>query len=123
MTGAKLWIFLIVSLVFNAGGNISLKAGMKSMPINGSILQLSTILILLQHPLILLGLALFTVSFVGYSLVLSGMSLSLAYPIMTGGGFVIVVLASLILFAEEASLLRILGIMFIIAGIWIASRY
>jgi len=123
MTGAKLWILLIVSLVLNAGANLSLKAGMKSMPINGSILQLSTILILLQHPLILLGLALFTVSFVGYSLVLSGMSLSLAYPIMTGGGFVIVVLASLILFAEEASLLRILGIMFIIAGIWIASRY
>jgi len=123
MTGAKLWILLIVSLVLNAGANLSLKAGMKSMPINGSILQLSTILILLQHPLILLGLALFTVSFVGYSLVLSGMSLSLAYPIMTGGGFVIVVLASLILFAEEASLLRILGIMFIVAGIWIASRY
>lgn len=123
MTGAKLWILLIVSLVLNAGANLSLKAGMKSMPINGSILQLSTILILLQHLLILLGLALFTVSFVGYSLVLSGMSLSLAYPIMTGGGFVIVVLASLILFAEEASLLRILGIMFIIAGIWIASRY
>ena len=123
MTGAKLWILLFVSLVLNAGANLSLKAGMKSMPINGSILQLSTILILLQHPLILLGLALFTVSFVGYSLVLSGMSLSLAYPIMTGGGFVIVVLASLILFAEEASLLRILGIMFIVAGIWIASRY
>ncbi|MGB9772870.1 MAG: SMR family transporter [Bacteroidota bacterium] len=123
MSETKIWILLSISLLLNAGANISLKAGMKAVPNNGNLLHVSTLQLLLQNPLILLGLLLFGVSFIGYSLVLSSLNLSVAYPVMTGGGFVVVILASALFFSEQISLLRILGIVLIAVGIWFASRF
>jgi small multidrug resistance pump len=114
-------IVLACAIVFNAGANILLKLGMKDA---GSIAKLGIgkmIALAVTNVWVWLGLASFGIAFILYSIVLSRMKLSIAYPIMTSCGYVIVVVAAMFLFAEEASLLKFAGIGLIAAGIWVVS--
>ncbi len=114
-------IVLACAIVFNAGANILLKLGMKDAGSLGKLGILKMIEIALTNVWVWLGLASFGIAFVLYSIVLSRMKLSIAYPIMTSCGYIIVVVAAMLLFAEQPSLLRFGGIALIIAGIWVIS--
>jgi len=114
------WILLIVSLALNATGNLLAKYAMKDAPSNVGMLSLA--LYAITSWKVWLGIACFGIAFGGYALVLTKMDLSLAYPIMTTGGFLIIITASFFLFSEHISLLRVIGILLMIAGIWIISR-
>ncbi len=114
------WILLIISLTLNAGGNLLAKYAMKDAPSNIGILSLA--LYAIANWKIWLSVTCFGVAFVGYAVVLTKMDLSLAYPIMTTAGFLIIMFASFFLFSEQMSLLRVIGISLMIAGIWIISK-
>lgn len=113
-----IYTLLILSLISNALANVFIKAGMRDY--TGG---LSGILYhFLKNPLILIGLLFFGFAFIGYSLVLSRLQLSIAYPIMTGAGFAIVSILSFMLFGESFSLFKVIGVIFIFIGIILLSR-
>jgi len=103
----------------NALANIFIKAGMRNY--TGGI-NLSFISYMIRNFNIIIGLLLFGLAFIGYSFTLSRLQLSIAYPIMTGVGFLIVSIFSIALFSEPFNLSKILGIVFIFIGIVFLSR-
>ena len=114
---------LVVAIVFNAGANIMLKAGMKNA---GSIAENGIggmVMRALSSVYVWAGLMAFGIAFVFYSVVLSKMKLSVAYPIMTSAGFAIVAVASWLMFQEDLTWHKLAGIAVIAVGIWIVSAF
>jgi multidrug transporter EmrE-like cation transporter len=72
--------------------------------------------------IVLLGIAFFSIALVSYSYVLSHIQLSIAYPIMTSLGFVIVIVTSLLYLNENLTMIQILGIFSIILGVWLVAK-
>lgn len=114
------WLLLVLSLSLNASGNVIAKYAMKEAPANANFSSL--ILFTVTNWKVLLSMACFSVAFGGYAMVLTKMDLSLAYPIMTTGGFLIILVASFFLFSEHISVMRIIGFLIVIVGIWLISR-
>jgi len=67
--------------------------------------------------MVLAGVGLFALNIVAYSYVLSKIQLSIAYPIMTSVGFLIVVGFSVFALKEQVSMVQIIGIVMIVAGV------
>ncbi len=113
---------LILALSANAAANLLIRAGMRDRPIDpadpvGALRQI------LLNPLVVGGIALFAVNVVSYAYVLSRVPVSLAYPIMTGTGFLIVVSASALWLGESLDLVQGVGLLLIVAGVvMVASR-
>jgi small multidrug resistance pump len=114
-------IVLACAIVFNAGANILLKLGMKNAGNIGELGFVKMFTVAITNIWVWLGLFSFGIAFILYSIVLSKMKLSIAYPIMTSCGYVIVVIAAMILFGEQLSLPKVGGIVLIAAGIWVIS--
>lgn len=72
-----------------------------------------------QSGWLMTGIILFGISFLVYLFVLSKFQLSIAYPILVSAGILLIALASRFLFNESLSWLQILGIIFIIFGIFL----
>ena len=72
-----------------------------------------------QSGWLITGIILFGISFLVYLFVLSKFQLNIAYPILVSAGIILIALASWVLFREPLSLLQILGIIFIIFGIFL----
>lgn len=118
----KTWfVFLIFAILFNALANILIKIGMageKGLFQEGIV---SAVITILTNPYAFLGIASFGLAFILYSGVLSQLDLSIAYPIMTGTGFLLVLIASVFLFHEVVNIYRLFGIAAIIMGITLIS--
>ncbi|MGJ8454390.1 DMT family transporter [Pseudothermotoga sp. U03pept] len=111
-------LLLITAIIANALANVFVKVGAPSLETKGfKQLLLSTV----KNVYIWLGLFCFGLAFIFYTMVLTKAKLSVAYPVMTSAGFVIVSLFSYFLFKETFSLWKILGILIIAIGIWIIS--
>lgn len=67
------------------------------------------------------GIALFGLAFILYSLVLTKVNLSIAYPVMTSLGLVIISLVSLLVFKEVITSTQVGGLLLIIIGVWLVS--
>jgi small multidrug resistance pump len=114
---------LIIAIICNAAANIFLKMGMKEA---GDLMEkgpVQMIIKVITSGYCILGLISFGIAFFAYSYVLTKMKLSIAYPIMTSGGFAIVTVAAVWLFAEQITVWRVLGIGVIALGIWIVSTF
>ena len=107
----------IIAVIFNATANILIKSsslGDKNSQ-SGSIATLI-------NPYFIAGLASFGFALLGYRFVLGkGLKLSLAYPVFTSSGFIIVLIASAVFFKERLSVLQWVGIGFIILGVWLTA--
>jgi multidrug transporter EmrE-like cation transporter len=114
-----IYLILILSLMANALANVFIKAGMKDY--KGGI-NISFISHMLKTPNVIIGLLFFALAFIGYSFVLSRLQLSIAYPIMTGAGFLVVSIFSLVLFNEPFNIFKVLGMVFIFVGIIFLAR-
>jgi multidrug transporter EmrE-like cation transporter len=115
-------IALAVALTANAAANLLIRAGMRGRALDlaepGAVLRG-----IVLNPLVLGGLALFALNVVSYAYVLSRVPLSIAYPIMTSAGFLIVVTASSLLFHETLAPVQIAGAVVILVGVaMVASR-
>lgn len=90
---------LIVALVLNAAANVLMKMGMKSVADAGGVLKdgaIGAIKMVATTPTLLLGLAFFALNavFYMYALQSKALKISVAYPIMVGGGFAVIALVA-----------------------------
>ncbi len=115
-------IYLVIALLFNALANILMKlANVKNvLPPDASLMDKVTGLYL-SWPF-LVGLAAFGMNLLFYTQALNKMSLSVAYPIMTGSGFAIIGLAGYWMFSERLTLVQTAGIFLILIGITLIAQ-
>jgi multidrug transporter EmrE-like cation transporter len=114
------YIFLIVALVFNASANILMKLGARAIesgPDLSALAPIDKILALATNWYLMLGLVLFASNVLFYIVALKRINLSLAYPIMTSGGFLIISLYSVYYLKEHLGIMQIVGIVMIAGGI------
>ncbi|TGK15667.1 cation transporter [Leptospira fluminis] len=111
----------VVALFFNALANILIKAsslGDKTDTVPG----IEGLVRSFLHPVFFAGIASFGIALLGYRWVLGkGLKLSLAYPVFTSAGFIIVLLASTFLFKEKLNWSQWAGILLIVAGVWLTA--
>jgi multidrug transporter EmrE-like cation transporter len=115
-----IWFVLALAIVANASANILIKAAMreKNFETGGAASLVSAI----WSPFMLAGIMMFVVALAGYSLVLSKMNLSVAYPVMTTMGFIVVLTASWLFFGEAITAVQIVGYALMLSGVWLVLR-
>lgn len=113
------WIVLILAIVLNAIANILIKLGMIGSKEEGIVNMLKTKWFSLP---IIGGITCFGLALVTYSYVLSKMNLSVAYPVMTSSGFILIGLASWLFFKETITVVQLVGFGFLIMGIWLVAK-
>jgi len=105
------YLFLLLALGLNATASILLKlssSGRKNK------VSLST---LLSSHYLWLALLSFSLNFVFYTLALSKINLSIAYPVMAGGGFFVITLFSIFHLKEPIHKRQLFGIFVLTLGI------
>ena len=113
------YVFLIVALLFNASANILMKLGataLEGMDL-GSKSTTEKIISLATNWYLVFGLLLFASNVGFYVIALKRINLSIAYPIMTSGGFLLISLFSVYYLKEQLGALQISGIVLIAVGI------
>ena len=114
-------IFLILAIVFNAGANILMKAGVMTDPVKLSDGIIPFVLSYVTNFKLMSGIACFGIALVFYTKALEKFNLSIAYPMMTSCGLIIVTLWSLFVFQEKLSAVQFGGLFMIIGGIWLLN--
>lgn len=114
-------IFLILAIIFNAGANIMMKAGVTTNPIKMESGLINFILSYLTNWQLMLGLIFFGTALIFYTKALEKFNLSIAYPLMTSCGLIIVTLWSVFVFHEKLNMFQTGGIFMIIGGIWMLN--
>jgi multidrug transporter EmrE-like cation transporter len=116
----KTVIIFAFAIICNSSANIFLKAGMLRIEQGGTLVQ--TITRAARQPLVWVGVTSFALALMFYSVVLSKINLSIAYPLMVSLGLIIVILASYFFLTESISIVQIVGFILIIAGVWLVSK-
>lgn len=115
------WVVaLSIGVIFNALANILIKYAM----FNKTNIEFTTLSIIksILNPYLLLGLTCFGLALGAYSYSLTKYELSVAYPVMTSLGLIIVAQTSAFLFQESFGLQKILGTALIIIGVVLVAR-
>ena len=122
----KYVISLAVAVVLNACANLLMKFGVKSINKSSGIMSasnpISVVKTLMTSPIILIGLFCFATNVILYSYALQRFKVSLAYPIMVGAGFAIIVLVARFSGLNERLVLsQWIGVGLIFAGVILIS--
>lgn len=113
---------ILTSVFLGAMGQVLVKLGATNLTLDfSSKYILSSILSILKNVPVMCGIISYGISFLLWIKVLSKVELSYAYP-MVSLGYVIVMIFSYFLFKENISLLRVIGVIFIIIGVVLISR-
>lgn len=114
---------ILVGVLLNAGAQLALKQGMRSIGYFGFQLENGPRIVsaVLSSPSILAGLACYSISVVVWLLVLSRVEVSFAYPFLSIG-YIVTAFAGRLWFAEAISLTRWSGIIVICLGVWLITR-
>lgn len=121
----QILIIFCVAVFFNALANILIKSSSLNdsiaPPEAGGIIGMITAFL---NPIFIGGLACFGFALLGYRFVLGkGLKLSLAYPVFTSSGFIVVLIASAIFFRERLTWTQWTGIAFIMIGVWLTALH
>lgn len=118
------WILLFIGVLFNSFANIFMKAAaLKNTPqAQEALFNLNSILKLVLNPFMIAGIFSFIVALGAYSYSLKHFDLSIAYPIMTSLGLIIVSTASVLFYKEHFDLVKLSGMLFILLGVIMVSR-
>lgn len=115
--------FILLGVLLNAAAQLLLKAGTNAVGrfdfTAGNIIPIGTKLALEPH--VLGGVACYVVSLVVWLIGLSRVEVSVAYP-MLSIGYVINALAAWYLFGESLTAQKLVGIGFIVAGVFLVTR-
>jgi len=117
-------VFLVGCIVLAASGNLLLKAGMSRMGnISETTVGMATYVVQTAlTPQIIIGVVFYVVSFAMWLSLLSMVEISAVYPIFVSAAFLVVMGASAIWLGEHVSLLRALGTLVVVLGIFLVSR-
>jgi multidrug transporter EmrE-like cation transporter len=117
------YLLLAASMLLNALANFTIKLAVRGEELDLAPAHLgATLKTLAADPVLWCGLALFGLAFVGYTLVLSRLNLSTAYPAMAGGGFLLVFFLSALYLKEAVTGAHLGGAFLIILGMWLLLR-
>lgn len=116
----KNYIILLFAIICNACANILIKIGMMKFEMPSSIFGLIKRVVL--NPAIISGIFLFILALGAYAYILSKLNLSIAYPIMTSLGYMIVILISWLFLHETITFIQTVGFILIILGVWFVAR-
>lgn len=111
-----MWPFLLLAILCNSAANVAMKVATGSL---GPSLDIRS---LVGSAWLWLGVTLFGVALIFYLAVLQRMQLSVAYPIMTGTGFMLVTIASVFLFNETITWTKVFGSGVILIGAILLTR-
>lgn len=116
-------IYILISVLVGALGQILLKKGMSSMgPLTLSTNQAIPILWkMATNPYVIVGLGIYVIGTIFWLTALSRVDLSYAYP-FASLSYVVMLIASWWLLDENISLLRIIGSIVVILGVILISR-
>lgn len=115
------YVYLILALTLNAIANILMKLGAESSG-GGLFRVFADIRLVLGNPHLMLGVFCFVLALAFYTLVLSKMNLSVAYPIMTSLGFLIVVGFSVLALHEAVNWWQYAGMGLILVGVVLVAQ-
>jgi multidrug transporter EmrE-like cation transporter len=114
---------LVTGVLLNAGAQLLLKAGTNRVGefafTLDNVVPIGSRLV--ANPPILAGLACYVVSVVVWILALSRVPVSVAYP-MLSLGYVVNAFAAYMLFGESLGMQKLVGIGFIIVGVFLVAR-
>jgi len=114
---------ILTGVLLNAGAQLLLKAGTTRIGAfeftSGNIIPVG--MQLATQPHIIGGLACYVVSVVVWIMALSRVPVSIAYP-MLSIGYIVNAVAAYYLFGEALAGQKLLGIGFIIVGVWLVAR-
>lgn len=114
-------LLLICAIILNATANILMKLGAQRM--GGLSLNIEGLKNFLTNPIIWAGVTSFGLTLVLYTYVLSKMKLSVAYPLMTSLGFLIVVSFSVLYLKEAVHWPQVVGLLLVIGGLYLIAQY
>jgi multidrug transporter EmrE-like cation transporter len=126
----KNFLLIIFSVVLGVGGQISIKHGVGLASSQGSSgitqsLDLGSVVSFLQsaatNRFVILGFLLYLVSAASWLVILSRVDLSFAYP-MISIGYIVIVVLSKYLFDEPVTSLRIAGTLLVCGGVFLLLR-
>jgi multidrug transporter EmrE-like cation transporter len=109
-----IYLLALVSIFLGAVGQFLLKVGAKALGEGGSVGH--TLLQMAVTPAVLLGVVCFGTSFISWVFVLRKLDLAVAYPMVSLGYIIVVVLAKAFL-GEQITLPKVVGLGLIIAGV------
>jgi small multidrug resistance pump len=118
----KYAIALAVALLLNASANLMMKAGMTRVQADGGVLAgglAQAFRTVLTSPILVIGLVCFALNAACYMFALQSptLKISLAYPVMVGGGYAIIALVAYLLLGERMTPGQWLGVALILAGV------
>lgn len=116
-------LLILVCVALGVGGQLLLKHGMSAD--RDAVDRMDEVLPRLAkaaiNPVVIAGFLLYALSAALWLIVLTRAELSWAYP-MLSLGYVLVVLLSRVLFHEAVTPPRLVGTLVIVAGVWLISR-
>ncbi len=119
-------VALLTALVLNAVANILIKVGSSKAEQAGGLLAngpLGAIKTVLTSPALLIGLTCFglNAAFYMYALQSKTLRISIAYPIMVGGGYAIIATVGYLVLNERLNLIQGVGVAMILIGVIIVA--
>jgi multidrug transporter EmrE-like cation transporter len=121
--GLAAYLLLAACMLLNALANFVIKLAVRGQQFQLDLAHLGeTLKHLATNPVLWGGVACFGVALVGYSIVLSRLNLSTAYPVMAGGGFLLVFVLSALYLREAVTMSQFGGALCIVLGMWLLLR-
>ena len=121
----KYVLALCAALVLNATANLLMKVGMKAVQHEGGLLRAGVVPAvgtILTHPVLLIGLVCFGLNAALYMFALQSetLKISIAYPIMVGGGFALISVVAYFhpQLQERLTAGQLLGVAFVLIGVF-----
>ena len=109
-------VALVFALIANATANVLIRWGMKDLQLNLAE-PVQTARGILLNGRVMAGIVLFACNVLAYALALNKLRLSVAYPVMTSVGLVIVMVLSYALLGERITALQLVGTALILGGV------
>lgn len=112
-----IWFIFVLYVVVSATGMVLVKYGGKL-----SIFRLGGHTLDFQiHPIFLIGLCLYIISFLLWMYILQKFEISFISPVATGIVFIAIAVMSAVVLHEHVTLMRVIGGIIIIGGVFVAS--
>ncbi|MBP7937287.1 MAG: hypothetical protein KA354_21800 [Phycisphaerae bacterium] len=121
----KYWIALTLALTLNATANLMMKFGVQRYNEARPHLEpglAPLVRCLLTNWVLVAGLICFAVNVAFYTYSLSGLKISIAYPIMVSGGFALIAIVAWKYLHETLSSGQWAGIALILVGVFLVAR-
>ena len=119
------WGMLVLSVVFNVFGVFVVKQRLNEL---GAIKMdslrtvLQYFLLMMTSPLVIFGIVFFFAAPFLFTIALSRMEISVAYPAQLGLNFLILILLGLIFLGESLTIYKVVGMAMVLAGIYFLNK-